>query len=52
MGEGRLVKFGAKKTGEIDANLAGELSAFAKSTPVLTYLERALVVMALESLFA
>lgn len=52
MGADRLVKFGAKKTGEIDAHLAGELSAFAKITPVLTPAERAFVVSALESFFA
>lgn len=49
--EEKLALFGAKKTGEIDAHLAGELAAFAKSVGSLNRQERAFVVSALESLF-
>ncbi|TYB83925.1 hypothetical protein [Oceaniovalibus sp. ACAM 378] len=52
MGEDRLKKFGAEKTGEVDAHLAGELAAFAESTAVLTRAEKAFVVGALRSLFS
>ena len=51
MGEARLTKFGATKTGEIDGHLAGELAAFAKTVASLNAAERALVVHALETLF-
>ncbi len=51
MGEQRLQKFAAVKTGAIDANVAGELAAFAKNVPTLTRDERAFVVAAFESLF-
>lgn len=52
MGPERLKKFGATKTGVIDAHIAGELAAFAKAVPTLNRLEKAFVVAALESLFA
>lgn len=52
MGEDRLKKFGATKTGAIDAHLAGELAAFAKTTSVLSRPDKALVVSALEALFS
>jgi hypothetical protein len=51
MGEERLEKFAATKTGEIDAHIAGELAAFAKTTSALTRSEQAFVVSALEALF-
>lgn len=51
IGEKRLEKFGAVKTGVIDGHLAGELAAFAQATRVLTAAEKKLVVSALESLF-
>ncbi len=51
MGDDRLVKFAAKKTGRLDAHIAGELAAFAKTVTTLTASERRFVVTALESLF-
>lgn len=51
MGEDRLQKFAAAKTGEIDGHLAGELAAFVKTTPVLNHAEKAFVVTALERMF-
>lgn len=51
MGEPRLKKFAATKTGEIDSHLAGDLAAFAKTVGALTAAERAFVVGALEKLF-
>lgn len=50
--EDKLPMFGATKTGAIDANLAGELAAFAKGVRSLTRQEQTFVVSALESLFA
>ena len=50
IGGERLKLFGAAKTGEIDANLAGELIAFVKDTPVLTYQEREFVRARLDTL--
>lgn len=49
--EEKLPAFGATKTGKIDANLAGELAAFAKGVKSLTRQEQVFVVSALESLF-
>lgn len=49
--EDKLPVLGATKTGAIDAHLAGELAAFAKSARSLTRQEQAFVVSALESLF-
>ncbi len=51
MGEQRLQKFGATKTGVLDGHIAGELTAFAKVVPTLTKAEKAFVVAAFESLF-
>ena len=49
--EDKLAIFGATKTGAIDANLAGELVAFAKGVRSLTRQEQVFVTLALESLF-
>jgi len=46
MREDKLAMFGATKVGAIDAHLAGELAAFAKSTRSLTRQEQAFVVAA------
>jgi hypothetical protein len=51
MGEDRLAKFGATKTGRIDGHLAGELIAFVKELKVLTKQERIFVITALETLY-
>ena len=51
MGDERLAKFDAKGIGVIDAELAGELSAFAKTVGSLTASEKKLVLTALQSLF-
>ena len=50
--EEKLPVFGATKTGEIDAHLAGELAAFAKEVRSITRQEQAFVVSALEGLFS
>lgn len=52
MGQDRLMRFGAVKTGQIDGHLAGELVAFAKELKVLTRSDRMFVVAALESLYS
>jgi hypothetical protein len=52
MGEERLTKFGATRTGRLNAHIAGELAAFAKTVPTLTRAERSLVVASFESLFS
>lgn len=49
--EDKLTVLGATKTGAIDANLAGELAAFAKGVRSLTRQEQVFVTSALESLF-
>lgn len=49
--EEKLSLYGAKKTGAIDARLAGDLATFAKTAKALTEQEKAFVVSALESLF-
>lgn len=49
--EDKLPVLGATKIGAIDANLAGELAAFAKQVKSLTRQEQIFVVSALESLF-
>lgn len=49
--EQKLGVLRATKTGAIDAQLAGELAAFAKGVRSLTRQEQAFVVSALESLF-
>jgi hypothetical protein len=46
-----LTNFRAKKTGVIDAHLAGELAGFAKNLTVLSRPDQAFVVAALEKLF-
>lgn len=51
MREDRLQKFGAAKTGKIDAHLAGELAAFCKTVRSLTREDKAFATAALESLF-
>lgn len=51
MGQERLAKFGARKVGQIDGQLAGDLVAFAKTTAVMTKSEKHLVVTALTALF-
>lgn len=51
IGTERLTKFSAVKTGKIDPHLAGELAAFALTTPVLNRGDRDFVVAALESMY-
>lgn len=49
--EDKLPILGATKTGAIDAQLAGELAAFAKEVKSLTRQEKVFVISSLESLF-
>jgi hypothetical protein len=52
IGEERLNKFGAIKTGKIDGHLAGELVTFVRELKVLTRSDRNLVMSALESMYS